>query len=285
MKMRLLLFFLFCTALTVRSQTVTISGTVADAETGESIEFASVLLDESGLWAVTGEGGRFTIKGIPTGKNTVTVQCLGYQKRSWPMTIERDISNLTLRMKAGNLKLDEVTVTARRKQDEATTSYTINRTTLDQQQLINISDLGALLPGGKTVNPSLMNDTRLALRSGSLEKGNASFGTAVEVDGLRLDNNAMRDETAGASTRTVSTSNIESVEVVTGIPSVEYGDLSNGIVKVQTRRGKSPFIVEGSLNQHTRQIAVSKGFDLGRRLGVLNMSVEHARSLSDPASP
>ena len=285
MKMRLLLFFLFCTALTVRSQTVTISGTVADAETGESIEFASVLLDENGVWAVTGEGGRFTIKGIPTGKNTVTVQCLGYQKRSWPMTIERDISNLTLRMKAGNLKLDEVTVTARRKQDEATTSYTINRTTLDQQQLINISDLGALLPGGKTVNPSLMNDTRLALRSGSLEKGNASFGTAVEVDGLRLDNNAMRDETAGASTRTVSTSNIESVEVVTGIPSVEYGDLSNGIVKVQTRRGKSPFIVEGSLNQHTRQIAVSKGFNLGRRLGVLNMSVEHARSLSDPASP
>jgi len=112
MKMRLLLFFLFCTALTVRSQTVTISGTVADAETGESIEFASVLLDESGLWAVTGEGGRFTIKGIPTGKNTVTVQCLGYQKRSWPMTITRDVTNLTLRLKEENLKLDEVTIVA-----------------------------------------------------------------------------------------------------------------------------------------------------------------------------
>ena len=286
--MRLLFFLLLGVTLPAQSQTVSIGGVVTDADTGEGIEFASILLSESGLWAVTGEGGRFTIKSVPKGKNTLTVQCLGYQKRSFPMTLERDVKDMNLRLKPGNLKLDEVTVTARRKQDEATTSYSIDRTTLDQQQLVNISTIGTLLPGGKTVNPSLMNDTRMALRSASQEKGNASFGTAVEVDGLRLDNNAMKDETLGASTRTVSTSNVESIEVVTGIPSVEYGDLSNGIVKVQTRRGKSPFIVEGSLNQHTRQIAVSKGFNLGRsrqRLGVFNLSMEHARSLSDPASP
>ena len=316
--MRLLFFLLLCVTLPAQSQTVSVAGVVTDAETGEGIEFASILLSESGLWAVTGEGGRFAIKSVPKGRNTLTVQCLGYQKRSFPMTLERDVNDMRLRLKPGNLKLDEVTVTARRKQDEATTSYSIDRTTLDQQQLVNISTIGSLLPGGKTVNPSLMSDVRLALRSGSQEKGNASFGTAVEVDGLRLDNNAMKDETLGASTRTVSTSNVESIEVVTGIPSVEYGDLSNGIVKVQTRRGVSPFIVEGSLNQHTRQIAVSKGFNLYRsdrscrstgvqtsdrsdrsgrstgvqtkvrsekRLGVLNVSVEHARSLSDPASP
>ena len=239
-----------------------LKGTVMDADTKQPIEFASVLLTESGLWAVTGGKGEFTIKGVPRGKNTLTVQCLGYQKRSWPLNVERDIDNLVFKLKAGNLKLDEVTVTAHRKEDEATTSYTIDRTTLDQQQIINITDIATLLPGGKTVNPSLMNDTRLALRSGAQEKGNASFGTAIEVDGLRLDNNAATGETAGASTRTISASNVESVEVVTGIPSVEYGDLSNGMVKVNTRRGKSPFIVEGSLNQHTRQIAVSKGIEL-----------------------
>ena len=88
-----------------------------------------------------------------------------------------------------------------------------------------------------------------------------------------------------ASTRTVSASNIESVEVITGIPSVEYGDLSNGVVKVNTRKGKSPFIVEGKVNQHTRMIAVNRGFDLGANLGVLNTSLEHARSFSDAASP
>lgn len=259
-----------------------IQGKVVDADTQQPIEFASVLLSESGLWAVTGEKGQFSIRDIPRGKNTVTVQCLGYKKGIWPMTLERNVEGMVLKLKADNLKLDEVTVVAKRKQDEATTSYTIDRTTLDQQQIINIADISTLLPGGKTVNPSLMNDTRMALRSGSQEKGNASFGTAIEVDGLRLDNNAASSETTGASTRTISSSNVESVEVVTGIPSVEYGDLSNGIVKVNTRKGKSPFIVEGSLNQHTRQIAVSKGFDIN---GVLNTSFEHARSFSDAASP
>ena len=260
-----------------------LSGVVTDANTGQPVEFASVLLAESGLWAITGEKGQFTIKGVPRGKNTVTVQCLGYKKSTWPMNLERNVEGMVLKIQADNLKLDEVTVVARRKQDEATTSYTIDRTTLDQQQILNIADISTLLPGGKTVNPSLMNDTRMALRSGSQEKGNASFGTAIEVDGLRLDNNAASGETSGASTRTLSTSNVESVEIVTGIPSVEYGDLSNGIVKVQTRRGKSPFIVEGSLNQHTRQIAVSKGFDLSN--SVFNVSFEHARSFSDAASP
>ena len=99
------------------------------------------------------------------------------------------------------------------------------------------------------------------------------------------DNNATAGETAGASTRTISSSNIESIEIVTGIPSVEYGDLSNGVVKVNTRKGKSPFIVEGKLNQHTQQIALNKGFDLGSRSGVLNASFEHARSFSNAASP
>jgi len=271
--------------LPLAAQRVILSGAVTDASTGQPVEFATVLLNESGLWAITDGQGTFTVKNVPTGKVTLTVQCLGYQKRTWPMTVSRDISNLRLKLHQQNLKLDEVTVTARRKRDEATTSYTIDRTTLDNQQLLNLGDIATLLPGGKTVNPTLISDSRLALRSGSQEKGNASFGTAIEIDGMRLNNNAMKGETMGASTRTVSTTNIESVEIVTGIPSVEYGDLSNGIVKVNTRKGKSPFVVEGSLNQHTSQIALNKGFDLGHCSGVLNASLEHGQSFSDAASP
>ena len=279
------LLTLFCLTLGVHAQHYQLAGTVVDAESGQAVEYASVLLAESGLWAVTNERGVYQMKNVPAGRTTITVQCLGYEKRSMTITINRDVADLRLKLKQQNLKLSEVTVVARRKQDEATTSYTINRQALDQQQLLNLSDVGVLLPGGKTVNPTLMDDNRMALRSSSQEKGNASFGTAIEIDGMRLDNNAMSGETLGSSTRTVSTSDVESVEIVTGIPSVEYGDLSNGVVKVQTRRGKSPFIVEGKLNQHTRQIAVNKGFDLGGSLGVLNASAEHARSFSDAASP
>ena len=272
-------------SMTVKAKDYVLSGRVVDAGDGQPVEYASILISESGLWAITDDKGTFTIKHVKPGKTTLTVQCLGYRKHTWPMTINRDVLDLTLRIQQESLKLEGVTITAKRIQDEASTSYTIGRTTLDNQQILNISDLSTLLPGGKTVNPSLMSDNRLSLRSATQEKGNASFGTAIEVDGMRLDNNAVTGETMAASTRTLSASNIESVEVVTGIPSVEYGDLSNGIVKVNTRKGKSPFIIEGKLNQHTRQIALNKGFDLGGRFGILNTSLEHARSFSDAASP
>ena len=281
----LILMLVLGFSLEAKAKDYVLSGKVVDAGDGQPVEYAGILIVESGLWAITDNKGTFTIKNVKAGKTTLTVQCLGYRKHTWPMTINRDVLDLTLRIQQESLKLEGVTITAKRIQDEATTSYTIGRTTLDNQQILNISDLSTLLPGGKTVNSSLMSDDRLSLRSATQEKGNASFGTAIEVDGMRLDNNAVTDETMAASTRTVSASNIESVEVVTGIPSVEYGDLSNGVVKVNTRKGKSPFIIEGKLNQHTRQIALNKGFDLGGKLGILNTSLEHARSFSDAASP
>ena len=280
----LLLMWLLLTG-SAQAQRYAIGGRVTDAETGQAVEFASVLLSGSGLWAITDETGNFRINAVPGGIETMTVQCLGYEKRVMTLTVRKDVANMNVKLKPTSLKVDEVTVTARRKQDEATTSYTIDRHALDQQQLLNLSDVAVLLPGGKTVNPTLMSDARLQLRSGSQEGGNVSFGTAIEVDGMRLDNNAAQGETAGASTRTLSTSDVESIDIVTGIPSVEYGDLSNGIVKVNTRKGKSPFVIEGKLNQHTRQIALNKGFALGTRQGVLNASIEHARSFSDAASP
>ena len=270
---------------TATAQGVLIAGLVKD-EAGKPVEFASLLIKESGIWAISDEQGKFQMKNVPQGKVLITIQCLGYATRELQLDITKDIPRMNIRLLQENLKLDEVTVTAKRRTYESTTSYTIDRAALDQQQVLNIGDIATLLPGGKTMNASLMNDDRIHLRSESVqEKGNASFGTAIEVDGVRLDNNAATGETMAASTRSISSSNIESVEIVTGIPSVEYGDLSNGVVKVNSRRGKSPFIIEGKINQHTRQIALNKGFDLGGNRGVLNASLEHAYSFKDAASP
>lgn len=275
----------FFTAFGLSVSAQTVSGRITDESNKQPVEFASILFKESRLYAYTDEAGRFTIKNVPQGRSTVVVQCLGYASRTITLTVNPDGATLNAALKPENLKLDEVEVVAKRQSDQATTSYVIDRTTLDNQQIINISDISALLPGGKSVNPSLMNDDRLALRSGTSERGNASFGTAVEIDGVRLGNNASMGETAGASTRSVGASSIESVEIVAGIPSVEYGDLTNGVVKVNTRKGKSPFIFEASVNQHTRQVSLNKGFDLGNHGGMLNIGIEHARSFSDAASP
>ena len=97
--------------------------------------------------------------------------------------------------------------------------------------------------------------------------------------------NASLGDPTGASTRNLSATNIESVEVVTGVPSAEYGDISSGVVKISTRKGKTPYTVTLSTNPRTEQIAASKGFDLGRNHGVLNSNVEYTRATKNPTSP
>lgn len=266
------------------AQGFSLSGHIVD-EKKKPVEFANILIRESGLWATSDNKGAFTIKNVASGKAEISVQCLGYASTNISVEITKDIPNLTITLKEENLKLDEVQVVARRSDNSSTTAYAIDRQAIDNQQLINTANITSLLPGGKVTNPSLITDTRIALHAGSSEAGNAAFGTAIDVDGIRLSNNAAAGETSSASTRMLSVSNVESVEIVTGIPSVEYSDLSNGIVKIKTRRGVQPFVVEGSVNQHTRQIAVNKGFAIGRDGGVLNASLEHARSFSDAASP
>ena len=57
-------------------------------------------------------------------------------------------------------------------------------------QISNVSDISALLPGGKTKVPDLTSNNIFSLRDGGSSAGNAAFGTAIEVDGVRIGNNS-----------------------------------------------------------------------------------------------
>ena len=278
-----ILCLLCCCAVQLHAQK-TLHGLVTESANGMPVEFASVTLQPGELWCMTDRQGAFSIKTHnPQGKSLLRVTCVGYEPVEVVIGTENASDTLHLVMHPSNLQLEQVIVTAQRKSENATTSYLIDRQALDNQQIVNVSDVLTLLPGGKTVNSSLMNDQRIALRAEGGEKGNAAFGTAIDVDGQRLQNNAEMGETTSASTRTISSTNVASIEVVPGIPSVEYGDLSNGIVKVRTKRGRTPWEVSLATNPYTKQVGVSKGFDLTR--GVLNTSIEHTRSYSNLASP
>lgn len=280
-----LLYIVFSSFAFANAGHFSVSGKVVDDVTQKPLSYATIRIQNMELWAISDDNGKFLIANIPTGQVTVEVKTLGYVTRTFTFALNRDTDLKSIRMKEDNLSVPGVEVTARKQSTTGTTTYTLDRTTLDHSQVLSLNDIMSLLPGGQTVNSTLMNDTRLALRSSTGERGNAAFGTAIEVDGMRLDNNASMSETQSASTRNVAASNIESVEVIAGIPGVEYGDVSNGVVKVNTRRGHSPWIVEASVNPYTRQVALSKGLTLGHRGGTLNFSLEHARSFADIASP
>lgn len=260
-----------------------LQGVVTEPDGNTPVEFATVTLVRGEQWCMTDQQGLFVLPVVGVGKLALRVTSVGYETVDTVLDGQHLPQRVHLLMRRSNLQLEQVVVTAQRKTENATTSYVIDRQALDNQQIINVGDIMTLLPGGKTVNSTLINDQRIALRADANEKGNAAFGTAVEVDGQRLMNNAELGETTSASTRAIASTNVASIEVVPGIPSVEYGDLTNGIVKVNTKRGHTPWEISLGINPHTKQVAVSKGFDM--RHGVLNASLEHTRSYSSLASP
>lgn len=300
-KFLLILTSLFLYSLQLlHAQNYTVSGTVLDQETKEPVEHAVVTIPEAELWAVTDAQGVFTIKSTPLGKVSIIISSLGYAQRKYDYTTSRDLGNLKFYIKKDNLALQEVEILAQRKSDEATTTYKIERTALDHAQIVSVADINALLPGGKTSTKenSLIEAERFSLRSdGANEMGNTTFGTAVEIDGLRLSSNSMsfgnsldptKDRSKnsfGVDTRSISSSNIESVEIIMGVPSVEYGDLTNGVVKINTKKGRTPLTAEIVTKPKIKQYSLAKGFGLGEKGGVINVSAERTKSVSDIASP
>ena len=278
----------------------TLSGTILEEKSKYPVEYAAVVINDNELWAISNDKGVFQIKNVPKGPIRIAVTCMGFAKKTFELNITANLTDLTWYLSEENLSLEGVTVTAQNKTNEMAGSYVVDRVSLEHLQMLSVPDVMSLLPGGQTNTILHLADTRdpsMILRGELTERGNAAFGTAVEVDGVRLSNNSSiginvagatdftRLTQRGTDTRNVASSNVESVEVITGIPSVAYGDVTQGVVKINTRKGKSPYSVEITTNPNTKSFSLNKGFGLGGNAGILNVNIERAKSISDPMSP
>lgn len=262
-----------------------ISGKVVDAKTGEPVIGAAVNVEDTGIWAISDENGTFFLPDIRPGDYAVQFSCLGFVDKRLSFVVKKDIPNLTIKLDQNTLALNSVVVTAERDKEGMNTSLKFGANALNHLQMSNVTDISSLLPGGKTVNPDLTTDNAVSLRSGGLAAGNAAFGTALEVDGVRVGNNASFGSMSGTGTRNISTENVQSIEVITGVPSAEYGDLNSGMVRINTRKGLTPWNITFAVNPRTYQASASKGIDLMKNRGVLNVSAEWTRATQKLSSP
>ncbi len=260
-----------------------IAGSVKEAKTDEPVIGAIIRLGEDYLWTSTDNEGRFMFEDVQKGDYILEISCLGYVTST--IQAHSGTQNLSITLHQNSLALDEVVVTAQKAKDGLSSSHNLGRDALNHLQLSNMTDIAALLPGGKTSNPDLTSAETFSLREGGSTTGNAAFGTAVEVDGVRIGNNASFGDMGGVDTRSVAVENIESIEVITGVPSAEYGDLNSGMVKINTRKGRTPTNITFSVNPRTYQASASKGIDLQKDNGVLNVSAEWARAIKKLISP
>ena len=277
---------LVCTAAVSQKKTFSIKLTVTERASKEAIIMGNVSLQPTGALAVTDIDGRATIENVPAGDYQLQVTYVGFEPVNRRIHVDRNLE-LRLQMTESSLALKEVTVTAKTRESGASTSSVIGRQAIDHLQATSLADVMQLIPGQLMGNQDLTSQSNLQLRT-LVNNNTSAFGSSIVVDGMPMSNNGQLSQgtfsaTAftGTDLRQVSADNIEEVEVIRGIPSAEYGDLTSGLVVVHSKVGVTPYQVKAKLNPGLQNYSVGKGFNLGGA-GIVNFNLDYAKAWGDP---
>lgn len=310
--MRKLLFFVFLllisSKLSISAQNI-LHARVIDAERESPIVGAYISDDSIGkVLAVTDADGHFTVSARPSQK--LFIRSLGYRT-----LVVKAEANAIYKMKIDPHALKEVVVTAREGKGAVTKSV-IARDAMNLLQPNSIADIMELLPGGYAKDPNMGQMNSIALRetgtmgaTGELTMNNkyaiSSLGTGFIVDGAPINTDAnlqyspladtqsatstssvenLRNTTnRGVDMRTIGTDDIENIEVVRGIPSVEYGNLTSGIVNIKKIRCATPLTLRFKADGFSKLLSLGKGFALGKpQEDIINIDLGYLDSKTDP---
>jgi hypothetical protein len=267
-----------------------IEGNIIREDSKESLPNAYIVIRELNIWEYSNENGLFRFEKISKGVYTLDIFSLGYVARSIKLEISGNIESLIIEVKEDNLEIEEVIVTAETGK-AINTSSVIGTTAIRHLQPSSLTDIMQLLPGSLTSNPTLTSKNDITIRSIYDPGNNNARGVALLINGSRVSNEAsiMVERTSELFNtldyRKFSTDNIESVEVLKGILSAEYGDVTAGAVLVKTKAGRTPFEIRVKADPRTKAISFSKGFYLGNESGNLNIDADYARAYKDARSP
>ncbi|MDD4608780.1 MAG: carboxypeptidase-like regulatory domain-containing protein [Bacteroidaceae bacterium] len=266
------------------------------------LSYATIFLPKTGQGAMSDDAGRFKIENVAEGKVQVIVQSLGMVTVDTIIHLKASV-HLEFNLVEESFRLKEVTVTAKANKAGQATSSSISQMAMQHLQAVSLMDVMSLIPGGESTNPGLDYSAQMNIRSAStdvVDENLSGLGASIIRDGAPLSNNAnmqslnptisgstaavggLASPGAGIDLRSLSVANIESIEVIRGIPSVEYGDLTSGAVLIHSKAGKHPLRINSGVNSSVYQVGASKGFELAKDRGVLNISGNYAYSQKSP---
>jgi outer membrane receptor protein involved in Fe transport len=259
----------------------TVAGRVLDAATGQALVGATVVVEGTRLHAVADTTGRFVVAGVPAGPQVLRGELLGYAAARVMVTVPVQgvlVRDVVLAVSA--LQMEGITVTADptgRARGELGTASVIGREAIEHQTAASLAGLLELLPGVPLQPPGLDGVQQISLRTVPTTGGGGadpstgalgSFGTLIVIDGVPLSNNANLQSTGargevrpvtsaggGIDLRQVPAGMIERIEVIRGVPSARYGDLTQGAVVVETRAGAIPAVFTTLYDARTRALS------------------------------
>ncbi len=207
-----------------------IRGRIVDAQSGHTIEYASIVLYRSSdssmvQGTVSDPRGTFSIASVDEGRYYLEIRFMGYENRlidDIRPNGEEDIDLGTIELETASIAIDEVEVAA----DRAPVSYEIDK------KIINVD--GQLTATSGTAVDVLQNvpSVTVDLDGGVRLRGSGSFTLLIDGRPSALD--------ASDALEQIPASAIENIEIITN-PSARYDPEGvSGIINVIMKKGRKP---------------------------------------------
>ena len=270
----------FTSVLSAADQGV-LRGTIMDQK-GLPLQAANILIPAQQTGCSSDLNGYFRIS-LEPGVIVFSVSYMGYKThRDTVILNPGETRTVTVRLELDYFQIGDVVVLAEREllPHAMETSTRISSGDIEHIQASSLGDIMQLVPGQRFENPGMSSKKQASVRtnvSDSDARKNEYFGTQIIIDNIPLSNNAnlqldtktttpsgdlLTTENSGIDMRQIPADNLEEVEVVRGIPSVKYGDLTSGIVNVKTRSGSQSASLKIKYNFNNQEANLGGGFQL-----------------------
>jgi len=284
-----MLLLLTATAWTQTRRTIT--GSVHDAETGNPLPGANVMVKHTVLGAAANLQGTFQIQGLTTGNYTLVVSMMGYQRAERPFTLAQGLADpIAIRLLPEVVQGPAVVVTAsKRQQPLETTPVSVDVVRGADIALRNVISVDEVLANSAGVS---VIDGQIDIRGSTGFNWTAGSRVLLLVDGHPL----IGGDTGGINWDAIAPEEVAHVEIVKGAGSALYGsNAMAGVINILTRDPSETPETRMKLtyglfdepafenwvwsdNFISRQID-KKQINLGEALSTRGVSLSHSRKL------
>jgi outer membrane receptor protein involved in Fe transport len=225
-----------------------LSGTIKDAQTGEPLIGANVVIEGTNFGAATNINGEYVILNISPGRFNVKFSFIGYET-----TIMQDVvitvdqtTILRIELNPQTITVDEIIVTARTPLIQKDVTSSISVITREEIESLPVATFTELL---------------------SLQAGVSGSGSNLHVRGGRsnevaymIDGTIVVDPLLGGLATNINNDAIQEMSLLSGTFNAEYGNSLSGVVNIVTRDGADKF--SGKVEARTSEFGVDRYSDL-----------------------
>lgn len=223
----IILGFLLFTAGNIYSQNL-VTGKVVDSNTGKPIIGATVLVQKPERGTITDIDGEFTIENLSEGTYDLVISSLGYGTKSLKLRVPLT-EELIVSLSPSAIEIEEVIVSTPFHQLQSDNVMKVERVTMESLERTG----GNRITDGLTQIAGVETLTTGSAIGKPVIRGLSSNRVLVYIQGVRLENQQFGDEHGLG----LSSSGVESVEVIKGPASLLYGsDALGGVLYINPER-------------------------------------------------